>query len=165
MRPSAGSPGSQVFPYVATTCRLTGHCTADGMSLWLPRLPELQPGLFCEVSPGLAAEEGLTHLGWACIVTARAVIEARVLITDRLPPLVVAGRRLHQVGLPCHWGWAGLATGDSASDLVSLRLDPSSRIREARAFACDVIAGRRPDGPARVALVQEYQRLAERSAG
>ena len=47
-------------------------------SRWLPYLSELQPEFFCEVSPELAAERGLSHLGWATIVTARTAIEARV---------------------------------------------------------------------------------------
>ena len=50
------------------------------------------------MSPELAAERGLEHLGWATIVTARNAIEARVLVTDRMAPLTVDGRRLHQVG-------------------------------------------------------------------
>jgi formate dehydrogenase major subunit len=70
-QPSNGSPGSDVFPYVATTYRLTEHHTAGGMSRWLPYLSELQPEFFCEVSPELAAERGLDHLGWATIITAR----------------------------------------------------------------------------------------------
>jgi formate dehydrogenase major subunit len=159
-QPSNGSPHSGVFPYVVTTYRLTEHHTAGGMSRWLPYLSELQPELFCEVSPELAAERGLTHLGWAHIVTARGVIEARVLVTARIRPLTVAGRRLHQVGLPYHWGWAGLSTGDVVNDLLGLSLDPNVHIQEAKAFACDVIAGRRPTGAARGDLVRDYQRRA-----
>ena len=37
--------------------------------------------MFCEVSPELAAERGLKNGGWATIRTARAEIEARVLVT------------------------------------------------------------------------------------
>ena len=54
--PGAGVPGSEVFPYVFTTYRLTEHHTAGGMSRWLPYLSELQPEMFCEISPELAAE-------------------------------------------------------------------------------------------------------------
>jgi formate dehydrogenase major subunit len=159
-QPSNGSPGWDVFPYVATTYRLTEHHTAGGMSRWLPYLSELQPEFFCEVSPALAAERGLTHLGWAHIVTARGVVEARVLVTARIPPLTVAGRRLHQVGLPYHWGWAGLSTGDAANDLLAMSLDPNVHIQEAKAFACDIRPGRRPTGAGRAALVRDYQQRA-----
>jgi formate dehydrogenase major subunit len=160
MQPSDGQPGSGVFPYVATTYRLTEHHTAGGMSRWVPYLAELQPAFFCEVSPELAAERNLNHLGWATIVTARNVIEARVLVTERVTPLTVQGRTLHQVGLPYHWGWAGYSTGDSANDLVEMSLDPNVHIQEVKAFACDIRPGRRPAGPDRPALVAEYQRRA-----
>jgi formate dehydrogenase major subunit len=101
--PSGQTPGSEIFPYVFTTYRLTEHDTAGGMSRFLPYLSELQPEFFCEVSPELAAERELEHLGWATITTARAAIEARVLVTERMTPLTVQGRRMHQVGLPYHW--------------------------------------------------------------
>jgi formate dehydrogenase major subunit len=158
--PNPGAPGSQVFPYPVTTYRLTEHHTAGGMSRWQPYLSELQPAMFCEVSPELAAERGLVHGDWATIVTARAAIEARVLVTDRIPPLVVQGRRVHQIGLPWHWGTNGLSTGDSANDLASIALDPNSLIQEGKAFSADIRPGRRPRGPARVALVEEYIRRA-----
>ncbi|HEY7360103.1 MAG TPA: formate dehydrogenase, partial [Streptosporangiaceae bacterium] len=160
LQPSGGEPGSEVFPYVATTYRLTEHHTAGGMSRWLPYLSELQPEFFCEISPELAAERRLEHLGWATIVTARAAIEARVLVTDRIAPLTVQGRPLHQVGLPYHWGGNGMSTGDAANELPYMSLDPNVHIQEVKAFACDIRPGRRPHGPARVALVREYQRRA-----
>ncbi len=158
--PSDGEPASDVFPYVATTYRLTEHHTAGGMSRWQPYLSELQPEMFCEVSPELAAERGLEHAGWATIVTARGAIEARVLVTDRVASLTVAGRRVHQVGLPYHWGPNGYSTGDAANELAHLSLDPNVHIQEVKAFTCDVQPGRRPRGRARLALVDEYRRRA-----
>jgi formate dehydrogenase major subunit len=156
-QPSGGEPGSEVFPYVATTYRLTEHHTAGGMSRWQPYLAELQPEFFCEVSPELAAERGLEHTGWATIVSARGVIEARVLVTDRVPPLTVHGRTLHQVGLPYHWGPNGYSTGDAANELVHLSLDPNTHIQETKAFAVDIRPGRRPRGPAALELVHSYR--------
>jgi formate dehydrogenase major subunit len=159
-QPSGDQPGSGVFPYVATTYRLTEHHTAGGMSRFLPYLSELQPAFFCEVSPQLAAERGLEHLGWATIVTARAAIEARVLITERIRPLQVQGRTLHQVGLPWHWGPNGLTSGDAANELMHLSLDPNVHIQEDKAMACDIQPGRRPRGPALRELVRAYQERA-----
>ena len=158
--PSGNEPGSGVFPYVATTIRLTEHHTAGGMSRFLPYLAELQPAFFCEVSPELAAERGLEHAGWATIVTARSAIEARVMVTERIRPLRVAGRVVHQVGLPWHWGLNGLTTGDAANELTHLSLDPNVHIQEDKAFACDIRPGRRPRGPALRDLVRDYQQRA-----
>ena len=56
--PVGGEPGADVFPYVMTTYRLTEHHTAGGMSRTLPYLAELQPEMFCEVSPQLARGAG-----------------------------------------------------------------------------------------------------------
>ncbi len=147
------------FPYVVTTYRLTEHHTAGAMSRTLSRLAELQPEMFCEVSPGLAAERGLENGGWATIITARAAIEARVLVTRRLRPLRIPGEGvIHQVGLPYHWGSEGLVTGDSANDLLPVVLDPNVFIQESKVATCDIRPGRRPRGPARMELVQQYRR-------
>ncbi|HLT11316.1 MAG TPA: formate dehydrogenase, partial [Micromonosporaceae bacterium] len=149
--------GSDVFPYVFTTYRLTEHHTAGGMSRFLPYLSELQPAFFCEVSPELAAERGLEHLGWATLVTARTAIEARVLVTERVRPLRLQGRTVHQIGVPYHWGGNGLSTGDAGNDLLPVVLDPNVHIQESKAATCDIIAGRRPRGPALLQLVERYR--------
>jgi formate dehydrogenase major subunit len=157
--PPATEPGSDVFPYVFTTYRLTEHHTAGGMSRWVPYLSELQPEFFCEVSPELARERGLEHLGWATIVTSRSAVEARVLVTDRVTPLRVAGQVIHQIGLPYHWGVGANAyvTGDSANDLIGLSLDPNVLIQECKAATCDIRPGRRPTGPDLLRFVEEYR--------
>jgi formate dehydrogenase major subunit len=160
LQPGGSEPGAEVFPYVLTTYRLTEHHTAGGMSRWSPYLAELQPEFFCEVSPELAAERGLEHMGWATVVTARNAIEARVLVTERITPLRVQGRTLHQVGLPYHWGPNGRTRGDAANDLTSVALDPNVHIQEVKALACDIRPGRRPTGAARPRLVRDYQRRA-----
>jgi formate dehydrogenase major subunit len=150
----------EVFPYVFTTSRLTEHHTAGGMSRQLAYLSELQPEMFVEVSPQLAAERGLEHLGWAHIVTARAAIEAKVLVTDRLSPLRIDGRVIHQIWLPYHWGGSGLVTGDSANDLIGITLDPNVLIQESKVGTCDIQPGRRPTGPALLAYVVDYRQRA-----
>jgi formate dehydrogenase major subunit len=131
------------YPFVLTSYRLTEHHTAGAMSRTLPFLAELQPELFVEVSPELASMRKLEHLGWATIATARTAIEAKVLVTDRMKPLDVMGRRLHQVGLPYHWGWRGITRGDVVNDLFSLALDPNVHIQEVKAATCDIRPGRR----------------------
>jgi formate dehydrogenase major subunit len=132
---------------VVTTYRLTEHHTAGGMSRTVPYLSELQPEMFVEVHPELAELRGLEHGGWATVVSTRAAIEARVLVTERVKPLVHDGRRIHQVGLPYHWGTKGLSTGDAANDLSGLFLDPNVHIQEVKAFTVDIRPGRRPRGP------------------
>jgi formate dehydrogenase major subunit len=131
------------YPLVATTYRLTEHHTAGGMSRNLPWLSELQPEMFAEIDPQLAAERGIEDGGWMTIMTERAEIEARALVTERIRPLRVEGRVVHQVGLPWHWGYSGLSHGDITNDLGVLSGDPNVSIQESKAFTCDVRAGRR----------------------
>jgi formate dehydrogenase major subunit len=138
------------FPYVLTTYRLTEHHTAGGMSRWLGWLSELQPAMFCEVSPELAAERGLKNGGWATIRTARAEIEARVLVTRRMRPLRLAGRVVHQIGLPYHFGSKGLVRGDAANELLPFVADPNVSIMESKALTGTIEAGRRSRARRRV---------------
>src|SRR2546429_640082 len=72
--PTDGETGAAVFPFVLTTYRLTEHHTAGGMSRTVPYLSELQPELFCEISPQLAQERGLEHRGWATVGAAPQAI-------------------------------------------------------------------------------------------
>jgi formate dehydrogenase major subunit len=134
------------YPYVLTTYRLTEQHTAGGMSRWLSWLSELQPEMFCEVSPALAAEKSLTNGGWATISTARGEIEARVLVTQRIPALKIRGRTIHQIGLPYHWGSIGLSTGDPASELIAFVAEPNVSIQESKALTGNIEAGRRSRG-------------------
>src|SRR3954469_6947795 len=131
------------YPLVATSFRLTEHHTAGGMSRTLPWLNELQPTMFAEIDPRLAADRGIEDGGWMTIVTERAEIEARAKVTERIRPLRVDGREIHQVGLPWHWGYGSADPGDSANDLGVLASDPNVSIQESKAFTCDVHAGRR----------------------
>jgi len=130
--------GDPRFPYVITTYRLTEHHTAGGMSRWVPWLAELQPEGFAEISPELAAELGVSNGDMVTIETLRGSIDTRALVTERLAPLVINGRRIHQIGLPWHFGFGGIAKGAVANDLAALIEDPNSFIHEAKAFTCNV---------------------------
>ena len=135
--PYAKSPDDR-FPYVLTTYRLTEHHTAGGMSRTLTHLAELQPELFAEISPSLAEEVEVTNGEWITISTARGSIQARALVTSRIPSLHLDGKRVHQVGLPYHWGYRGLVKGDIVNDLIAISEEPNVRIMEAKALTCNV---------------------------
>ncbi len=134
-QPSGGDAGDDVFPYVATTYRLTEHHTAGGMSGGCRTSSELQPEMFCEVSPELAAERGLEHGGWATIVTARSAIEARVLVTERIAPLTRrrAGRSTRS-GCRTTGGRTALRPATRPTTCSQLALDPNVHIQEVKAF-------------------------------
>ncbi len=130
------------YPIVATTYRLTEHYLSGPMSRFNSWLNELQPEMFVELSPELARERGIEHGGWMVVATPRGEIEARAMVTRRIRPLTVAGRVIHQIGLPIHWGYAGETVGAIANDLTSLITEPTVSMHEAKAFTCDVRAGR-----------------------
>lgn len=161
-KPEAGTPGSEVFPFVFSTYRLTEMYTSGAMSRRLPYLAELQPGLFCEVSKALAEKRGLENGGWATIVSPRGVIEAQVLVTDRMEPMVINGQEFHQLGLPFHYGDSdnAVVAGDGPNDLLGLTLEPNVFIQNSKIGACDIRPGRRPRGQAKLELLHEYQRRA-----
>jgi formate dehydrogenase major subunit len=133
---------SEEFPVVACTFRLTEHYLSGPMSRFNSWLIELQPAMFVELSPELAAERGINHGGWVVVASARGRIEARAMVTRRIRPMDVDGRTIHQVGLPFHWGYAGEAVGGNANDLTALIADPNVSMHEGKVFAVQVTPGR-----------------------
>jgi formate dehydrogenase major subunit len=137
-RNALATVGDKKYPHVITTYRLTEHYLAGAMSRWQPWLTELMPELFIEMSPELAREKGIRNLDWVRISTPRAQIRAKALVTRRLQPLRIDGKIIHQVGMPWHWGYEGLVTGDVVNELTSLVGDPNVSIHEGKAFVCNV---------------------------
>ena len=126
------------FPYAITTYRLTEHHLSGVMTRWLPWLAELQPELFIEMGKALAAEKGIRNLDWVIVSSPRGNVRAKALVTDRIGVMHVAGKTIHHVGMPWHWGWSGLSTGDVVNDLTSWVGDPNVSIHEGKAFVCNV---------------------------
>ncbi len=71
LNPVAHAP-TAAYPVVATTFRLTEHYLSGPMSRFNSWLNELQPAMFVELSPELAAERGIVNGGWATVRTPRA---------------------------------------------------------------------------------------------
>jgi formate dehydrogenase major subunit len=138
----ARAPGGE-FPVVACTFRLTEHYLSGPMSRFNAWLNELQPEMFVEMSPELAAERGVSNGDWVTVRSARGAIEGRALVTRRLKPLRVEGRLVHQVGLPFHWSFAGEVVGGNANDLTALVAEVNVSMHEGKVFACQVEAGRK----------------------
>ena len=149
-------PGDSRFPFVLTTYRLTEHHTAGGMSRFLSHLAELQPEMFAEISPQLARELKIRNGDHVCIVSLRAAIEARALVSRRIRPLQLNGKTVHQVALPYHYGTAGLVRGAAANDLLPISGEPNVTIMEAKACTCNIVPGRLPRGRAFAEFLNKY---------
>jgi formate dehydrogenase major subunit len=126
------------FPIVATTYRVSEHWQTGVMSRNMPWLVGLMPDAFCEIGVDLARAKGIENGDRVKIRSARGEVEVYALVTRRFQPFFVGGRTVHQVGIPWHWGWAGLAPGDSANDLTPGVGDPNTMIPEFKVFLCDV---------------------------
>ena len=135
-------PMDPAYPIVATTYRVTEHYLSGPMSRFDSWLNELQPAMFVELSPQLAAERGIAHGDWAVISSPRGAIEARAMVTPRLQPLTMQGRTIHQIGLPIHFGSAGEIAGSAANELIPMLDDPNVSMHEAKALTCQIRKGR-----------------------
>lgn len=126
------------YPIVISTYRLTEHHLTGVMSRNLPWLAALMPEIFIELSPQLAAEKGIETGDVVDINTARGSIQAKALITKRFQPFKMGDKIVHQVGVPWHWGYQGVATGDIANILTPNVGDANTTIQESKAFLCDI---------------------------
>jgi len=149
-------PGDARFPFVLTTYRLTEHHTAGGMTRFLSHLSELQPEMFAELSPELARELKIDNGDYVCVITLRGAIEARALVSRRIRPMNLNGKRVHQVAVPFHFGAAGPLRGNAANNLVAISGEPNVTIMESKALTCNVIPGRLPRGPAFLDWIERH---------
>jgi len=127
-----GSPDK--YPYVGTTYRVTEHWQAGAMTRNLPWLIEMMPEMFVEIGEDLAAEKGISNGDKVIVVSARGEVRSVAIVTNRLVPLRINGTIIHQIGLPWHWGYIGLATGDSANCLTPHIGDANTMMPEYKTF-------------------------------
>jgi formate dehydrogenase major subunit len=130
--------GDSRYPDIITTYRLTETYLSGSMNRWVPWLAALQPEEFVEMSPELAEERGIKNLDLVRVSSPRASIVAKALVTGRMRPYVIDGKRIHHVGMPWGWGYMGLVTGDVTNDLTSMVADPNVTIHEGKTFMCRV---------------------------
>ncbi len=108
---AAGRPNrfgtSEEFPIVATSYRLTEH--EHYVTQHVPHLVQLQPEAFVELPVGLAQEKGIQNGDMVRVRSKRGMIEVRALVTKRLGPLDLGGKKVWQIGIPIHWGFVGIA--------------------------------------------------------
>ncbi len=143
--PAVATPGnisnSGKFPYIGTSYRVSEHWQAGAMTRNLPWLVELVPDMFIEMSEQLAAWKGIENGDWVRVSSERGSIRARALVTSRIKPLRIGGKLVEQVGLPWHFGFAGLAKGDTANALTTAVGCANTTIPEYKAFLCNIEKG------------------------
>ena len=134
--------GDPAYPHILTTFRLTElHCGGIATRV-MPHTAELQPEAFVEIPPELAAELYVTSRDWVVLSTARGEIEVRALVTQRMTPFTISGRRVYQLGIPWVFGWLGIANGDIANVLLAMQGDANTSIHSTKALTCALRKGR-----------------------
>ena len=102
-------------------------------------LVEIAPKLFCEMDKELAAQKGIVNGDIVRVFNDRGEAKMVALVTDRVKPLTVDGKTVHEIGMNHHWGWVGhYSTGDVVNELTPNVGDPNSYIPEYKAFLVDV---------------------------
>jgi formate dehydrogenase major subunit len=138
--------GSPDYPYVITTYRLTEHHLSGVMSRYLPMLAELHHSHFTEISHELAEELGIRNGERVTVLSPRGKVHVTAMVTHRLKPFTIDGKKVHQIGVPWHWGYNGIAElpgsrGDITNDLSATVGDPNVYIQETKAFVCNLKKG------------------------
>ena len=126
------------YPYVCTTYRMVEHWQAGAMTRNLPWLAELVPDAFAEISETLAAKIGVVTGEKVRIWNPRGQVTVYALVTNRIKKFSINGREVEMIGLPWHFGYQGLAVGDSANSLSPRVGDPNTSIPEFKAFLVNI---------------------------
>jgi formate dehydrogenase major subunit len=131
---------SPEFSIVGTTYRVSEHWQSGLMTRPQPWLLELQPQVFVEMSEELAKEKGFKNGERVKVASARGSLECTALVTKRFKPFKIAGKIVHEVGIPWHFGWRWPESGseESSNLLTPATGDPNTRIPETKAFMVNV---------------------------
>lgn len=130
--------GSEEFPIICTTYRVVEHYQGGPTTRNIGWLNELMPELFVEMSVELAQAKRIKNGNKVKIISARGEIIAKACVTPRFKALQLNGKTVEVVGLPWHWGWAGLSTGDVANILTPHIGDANTMIPEYKAFLVNI---------------------------
>jgi formate dehydrogenase-N alpha subunit len=126
------------FPIVATTYRVSEHWQSGTMTRNQEWLSELVPHMYIEMSEELAKEKGIKNKDEVIVSSARGEIQAYAMVTKRFKPHKINGKNVHQIGMPWHFGYKGIATGETANRLTPHIGDANTTIPEYKAFLCNV---------------------------
>ena len=125
------------FPYVGTTYRITEHFHYWTKNVRLNAI--IQPEQFVEIGEELAESKGIKHGDLVKVSSNRGYIKAKAVVTKRIVSLDVDGTRVHQVGIPIHWGFVGLTKpGFLANTLTPFVGDGNSQTPEFKSFLVNV---------------------------
>ena len=130
------------YTVVCTTYRLTEH-----YHYWTKNNPmnvQLVPEPFIEISTEMAQEMGIAGGEKLKVSSIRGTYIAKAMVTKRIKPMTIDGKKVYQIGFPIHWGYRGIAEdeGKDARTLANLLTptvtDPNSYTPEFKGFLVKV---------------------------
>jgi formate dehydrogenase-N alpha subunit len=128
----------QGFNIVCTTYRLTEH-----YHYWTKNHPmavELVPEPFVEIPVELAGELGIRGGDKVKVTSARGQYVAKAMVTRRIRPMTIDGRKTYQIGIPIHWGYRGISEDAGRTErhpvnrLSPTVIDPNAYTPEFKGF-------------------------------
>ena len=126
------------YEIICTTYRLTEH-----YHYWTKNNPmnvQLVPEPFVEISEELAEEKGIRGGDVVKVSSIRGTYIAKAMVTKRIKHMTVAGKKTHQIGIPIHWGFRGIAEDEDkthktlTNQLSPAVVDPNAYTPEFKGF-------------------------------
>ncbi|HLY98746.1 MAG TPA: molybdopterin dinucleotide binding domain-containing protein [Candidatus Angelobacter sp.] len=126
------------FDIVCTSYRLTEH-----YHYWTKNNPmnmELVPEPFVEIPEDLAKEKGIAGGDKVKVSSVRSTYYCKAMVTKRIKPMMINGKKTYQVGIPIHWGYKGLGDGRPEEERTPINLlsptviDPNAYTPEFKGF-------------------------------
>jgi len=101
---------------------------------------QLQPEPFVEIPAELADEMGIRGGEKVKVTSARSFYIAKAMVTRRIKPMLIDGKKTYQIGIPIHWGYRGIAEDEGrtaktlANQLSPAVIDPNAFTPEFKGF-------------------------------
>ena len=102
------------------------------------------PEPFVEIPHDLASDLGIKGGDRVKVTSARASYIAKAMVTGRIKPMLIDGKKTYQIGIPIHWGYRGIAEDAGRTALTSANLlsptvvDPNAYTPEFKGFLVKV---------------------------
>jgi formate dehydrogenase major subunit len=126
------------YNIICTTYRLTEH-----YHYWTKNNPmnvQLVPEPFVEIPYELANDLGIKGGDKVKVSSIRSHYIAKAMVTRRIKPMTIDGKKTYQIGIPIHWGYRGIAEDAGRTALTSVNqlspaaIDPNAYTPEFKGF-------------------------------
>ena len=130
------------YTVVCTTYRLTEH-----YHYWTKNNPmnvQLVPEPFVEIPVEMANDMGIRGGERLKVSNARGEYIAKAMVTKRIKPMMIDGKKTYQIGIPIHWGYRGIAEDEGktartlTNNLSPTVIDPNAYTPEFKGFLVKV---------------------------